>query len=36
MIGGLVPTGRICFHGYGREEYDFEERETFIIPVEVK
>ena len=33
---GLVPTGRICFRGYGREEYDFEEHETFITPVDVE
>ena len=32
---GLTPTGRICFRGYGRLEYDFEEREEFVIPVEV-
>ena len=32
---GLTPTGRICFRGYGREEYDFEEREEFVIPVDV-
>jgi len=30
---GLVPTGRICFRGYGKEEYDKEEHETFITPV---
>lgn len=29
------PTGRISFRGYGREDYDPDERETFIIPVEV-
>lgn len=28
------PTGRISFRGYGREDYDPDERETFIIPVE--
>lgn len=33
---GLTPTGRICFRGYGREEYDFEEREEFVIPVTVE
>ena len=33
---GFTPTGRICFRGYGREEYDFDEHETFIIPVEVE
>lgn len=32
---GLVPTGRICFRGYGREEYDWEEREEYVVPVEV-
>jgi len=32
---GWNPTGRICFRGYGREEYDFEEREEYIVPVEV-
>lgn len=32
---GCKPTGRISFRGYGREEYDLEERETFVIPVEV-
>ena len=32
---GWKPTGRICFRGYGREEYDPEERDTFVIPVEV-
>ena len=30
-----TPTGRICFRGYGREEYDISERETFVIPLEV-
>ena len=29
---GVVPTGRICFRGYGIEEYDSVERETFITP----
>lgn len=33
---GLVPTGRICFRGYGREEYDFEEREEFVVHVDVE
>lgn len=28
------PTGRICFRGYGIEEYDYEERETFVRMVE--
>lgn len=27
---GLKPTGRVCFRGYGSEEYDFEERDTFV------
>lgn len=31
---GCEPTGRISFRGYGREEYDAYERETFVIPVE--
>lgn len=26
----VTPTGRICFRGYGVEEYDFEERDTFV------
>lgn len=26
----LEPTGRICFRGYGTEEYDFEERDYFV------
>lgn len=30
---GLVPTGRICFRGYGREEYDFDEREEYVVQV---
>ena len=29
---GLKPTGRICFRGYGVEEYDPEERDYFVIP----
>lgn len=29
------PTGRISFRGYGREDYSWEDRETYIIPVEV-
>lgn len=29
------PTGRICFRGYGVERYDYEERDTYIEPVEV-
>lgn len=29
---GWVPTGRICFRGYGIEEYDYEERDSFIVP----
>lgn len=28
---GLEPTGRITFRGYGREEYDFDERDMFVI-----
>ena len=28
---GWEPTGRAVFRGYGKEEYDFEERETYII-----
>lgn len=35
MDYGFTATGRICFRGYGREEYDFEEREEYIVPVEV-
>ena len=27
---GATPTGRISFRGYGREEYDYEERDTFV------
>lgn len=30
---GLKPTGRICFRGYGEEEYDMEERDFYINPV---
>ena len=29
------PTGRICFRGYGVEEYDPDERDTFIRMIEV-
>lgn len=29
---GVVPTGRICFRGYGHEEYDFDEREELVRP----
>ena len=29
---GWTPTGRICFRGYGIENYDYEERDTFITP----
>jgi len=32
---GVEPTGRICFRGYGMEQYDWEERDTYIIGVEV-
>lgn len=31
---GVTPTGRICFRGYGREDYNIYERETFIIPTD--
>lgn len=27
---GVVPTGRICFRGYGFLEYDFDEREEYV------
>jgi hypothetical protein len=27
---GLKPTGRVCFRGYGHEEYSFEERDTYV------
>lgn len=27
---GLKPTGRITFRGYGFEEYDADERETYV------
>lgn len=30
-----IPTGRICFRGYGVEEYSVEERDTFIRPVDL-
>lgn len=30
---GCKPTGRICFRGYGREEYSIEDRETYIVEV---
>lgn len=30
----VEPTGRICFRGYGFEEYDFEERDTFVNMIE--
>lgn len=33
---GFVPTGRVCFRGYGREEYDFEEHEDFIVTVDIE
>lgn len=29
-----TPTGRICFRGYGIEEYDASEHDTFIKIVE--
>lgn len=30
----VTLTGRICFRGYGVEEYDFEERDTFVNMIE--
>ena len=27
---GVVPTGRYCFRGYGKEVWDEEEREHFV------
>ena len=30
---GFTPTGRICFRGYGEEQYDFDERDAYIINV---
>ena len=33
---GWTPTGRICFRGYYKEEYSWEERETFVVPVKVE
>ena len=32
---GFKLTGRICFRGYVREEYDLNERDTFVIPVNI-
>ena len=32
---GFELTGRICFRGYGCEEYDPDELDTYIIPVNV-
>lgn len=29
---GWTPTGRICFRGYGLEDYDYRDHETYIIP----
>ena len=29
-----IPTGRICFRGYGMEKYDPEERDYFVYPIE--
>lgn len=29
---GFTPTGRICFRGYGREEWSVEEHEDLIVP----
>lgn len=31
---GVELTGRICFRGYGFEEYDFEEHEHVVRPIE--
>lgn len=33
---GLTPTGRICFRDYGREEYDFEEHEEYVVPIDIE
>lgn len=30
---GFKPTGRVCFRGYGIEEYDAVERDTYIQPI---
>lgn len=29
---GVTPTGRICFRGYGIEDYDILEHDTFVLP----
>lgn len=34
--GDLKPTGRITFRGYYREVYDFEEREQYVVRVDVE
>lgn len=33
--GGWEPTGRVVFRGYAREYYDFDERDYYVIDVEV-
>ena len=33
---GFEFTGRVCFRGYGEEEYDFDEREYFVTKVGAK
>lgn len=30
---GWTPTGRICFRGYGEEEYDLDEHEFYVTNV---
>lgn len=30
-----TPTGRACFRGYGKCEWDDEERDYFVVPVQV-
>lgn len=29
------PTGRVSFRGYGKEEYSWEEHDTYVVPMEV-
>ena len=29
------PTGRICFRGYGYEEYDGDDHESYVVPVSI-
>lgn len=29
-----IPTGRVCFRGYGREMYSYDDGEEYIEPVE--